>query len=104
MSIMRSTTNDSFDHSNEANLSLLSLEEYLYLHLGPKRLDMDVVIPITLAYTIIFVSGLIGNVCTCLVIIRNRHLHTATNYYLFNLAVADVLTLLLGKKFDILTS
>lgn len=49
-------------------------------------------------YTLIFLTGIVGNASTCLVIIRNKRMHTATNYYLFSLAVADVLTLLLGKS------
>lgn len=76
----------------------MTLDEYLTGKLGPQRLNFDILVPITLVYGIIFVSGLIGNVCTCLVITGNKHMHTATNYYLFNLAVADLLTLILGKQ------
>lgn len=34
------------------------------------------VIPITVIYVIIFISGVIGNVITCVVISRNRSMHT----------------------------
>lgn len=64
---------------------------------GPKRDPLSYVIPITVVYVIIFISGLMGNICTCLVIIRNRHMRTATNYYLFNLALSDLLLLVIGK-------
>ncbi|KAH9392547.1 G-protein coupled receptor, partial [Tyrophagus putrescentiae] len=37
-----------------------------------------------------------GNICTCIVIARNKYMHTATNYYLFSLAVSDLLLLVLG--------
>lgn len=40
---------------------------------------------------IIFVVGIIGNLLTCIVIYTDRSMHTATNYYLFNLAVSDML-------------
>ncbi|XP_048484405.1 neuromedin-U receptor 1-like isoform X1 [Plutella xylostella] len=46
----------------------------------------------------IFILGLLANVVTCAVILYDRTMHTATNYYLFNLAVSDVvfgLTLLI---------
>lgn len=51
----------------------------------------------TVIYSLIFVSGLVGNLSTCIVIVQNPHMHTATNYYLFNLAVSDLLTLVFGR-------
>ncbi len=68
----------------------------LTLILGPKRQELYLVVPITLVYCLIFVTGIIGNVSTCIVIARNKYMQTATNYYLFNLAVADLLVLVLG--------
>lgn len=38
----------------------------------------------------IFVVGVGGNLLTCIVIYFDRSMHTATNYYLFNLAVSDL--------------
>lgn len=61
------------------------------------RDPMAIVIPVTICYAIIFVAGILGNVITCAVIFRNKSMHTATNYYLFNLAVSDLLLLLSGK-------
>ena len=52
---------------------------------------------LTIVYCAIFLTGLVGNVCTCVVIVRNLHMHTTTNYYLFTLAISDVLTLVLGE-------
>ncbi|XP_026733293.1 neuropeptides capa receptor-like isoform X2 [Trichoplusia ni] len=43
------------------------------------------------ALSLIFVASLVGNVLTCIVIYYDRTMHTATNYYLFNLAVSDLL-------------
>ena len=45
-------------------------------------------------------TGTIGNLCTCIVIARKRYMHTATNFYLFSLAVSDLLLLLLGLPQD----
>ncbi|KAK9505558.1 hypothetical protein O3M35_009580 [Rhynocoris fuscipes] len=50
----------------------------------------------TVLYSLIFLTGVIGNVSTCIVIARNRHMHTATNYYLFSLAISDLLLLISG--------
>ncbi len=65
--------------------------------LGPKNVGLPVLIPLTAIYVVIFISGVVGNVAVCLVIIKNKSMHTATNYYLFSLAVSDLMILLLGK-------
>lgn len=45
----------------------------------------------TFALMAIFVTSLIGNLLTCIVIYYDKTMHTATNYYLFNLAVSDLI-------------
>ncbi|XP_012161459.1 pyrokinin-1 receptor isoform X1 [Ceratitis capitata] len=67
-----------------------------YYDLGPTRDPLKIVIPMTIIYSLIFVSGVIGNISTCIVIKKNRSMHTATNYYLFSLAISDFLLLLSG--------
>ncbi|UYV79533.1 hypothetical protein LAZ67_17003042 [Cordylochernes scorpioides] len=64
--------------------------------LGPIRGPLETVVPMTAVYALILVTGVTGNVATCIVIARNKYMHTATNYYLFSLAVSDLLLLLLG--------
>lgn len=64
--------------------------------LFPKRDPLYIVIPITILYSLILLTGVVGNIITCVVIARNRHMHTATNYYLFSLAVSDLLLLVSG--------
>jgi hypothetical protein len=77
-----------------------SVEDYLVRMLGPKHLPLAVVLPITIIYVSIFASGVVGNVAVCVVIARNKSMRTATNYYLFSLAVSDLTLLLLGKCAD----
>ncbi|XP_050520128.1 pyrokinin-1 receptor-like [Daktulosphaira vitifoliae] len=60
-----------------------------------------VIVPVTLIYILILASGLVGNVSTCIVIARNKYMHTATNYYLFSLAISDLLLLLSGLPQEI---
>ena len=48
-----------------------------------------------------FVTGVIGNILVCFVIVHNKSMHTATNYYLFSLAIADLIILLLGKSINL---
>ncbi|XP_025988373.1 neuromedin-U receptor 2-like isoform X1 [Solenopsis invicta] len=61
-----------------------------------RRDSLYIVLPITVIYVVIFFTGLIGNISTCVVIARNKSMHTATNYYLFSLAVSDLLLLVFG--------
>ena len=66
-------------------------------HLGKRYMENWKLAILNSVYISIFISGIIGNIFTCIVIVRNRYMHTATNYYLFSLAVSDILILLLGK-------
>ena len=52
---------------------------------------------LTTVYVIIFLTGVIGNVIVCVVIVRHHTMHTATNYYLFSLAISDLMFLLMGE-------
>ncbi|XP_058812406.1 G-protein coupled receptor 83-like [Topomyia yanbarensis] len=64
---------------------------------GTKADPICIILPITIFYCFIFVAGILGNLAICIVIAKNRSMHTATNYYLFNLAVSDFLLLLFGE-------
>jgi hypothetical protein len=87
----------------DANLIFgnMSIEEFLIKNRGLKTLSYSVVIPITILYALIFLTGMVGNVAVCTVIARNSSMHTATNYYLFSLALSDLTILLLGEYFYI---
>ncbi|GAB6033020.1 neuromedin U receptor [Chamberlinius hualienensis] len=78
--------------SESSNVSLIQPEDIFSIYKA---------IPMSVAYVLIFVTGVFGNVCTCIVIARNKHLHTATNYYLFSLAMSDLLLLILGLPNEI---
>lgn len=79
-----------------------TIEELLLLRLGPRRHDLPVVVILLTIYCVIFISGTVGNICTCVVIVKNSYMQTTTNYYLFSLAISDMLTLMFGKFFNIL--
>lgn len=61
---------------------------------------LELAIPFTIVYGVIFLTGVIGNISTCIVISKNKSMHTATNYYLFSLAVSDMLLLLSGLPLE----
>ena len=53
---------------------------------------------VTVFYLVVFLCGLVGNLLVCIVIARSKCLHSAMNYYLISLALADLILLILGKK------
>lgn len=55
-------------------------------------------VSLSVVYCLVLMTGVVGNVTTCIVIARNSYMHTATNYYLFSLAISDTLSLVLGKS------
>ncbi|XP_054914201.1 neuromedin-U receptor 1 [Poeciliopsis prolifica] len=79
--------------------SCLTEEGYLEKYLGPRR--SSVFLPVCLTYLLIFLVGVMGNVLTCTVIARNKVMWTPTNYYLFSLAVSDLLVLMLGMPLEL---
>ncbi|XP_075982262.1 neuropeptides capa receptor-like isoform X2 [Anticarsia gemmatalis] len=81
-----------------------SEEEMLWLMMGPRRLPLLKIVPISMLLLVIFVTGVGGNVAVCVVIVRHPAMHTATNYYLFSLALSDLLLLLFGLPYDLSVS
>ena len=52
-------------------------------------------------HSLFLVLGVLGNVATCLVIMKNEYMRTTTNIYLFNLAVTDLATLLFAMPSEL---
>ena len=48
-------------------------------------------------YSILLFIGIPGNGLTCLIILTNSYMRTAPNIFLFNIALADLVTLITGK-------
>lgn len=63
---------------------------------SPLPPPMALLATLTVCYALIFVAGVLGNLITCIVISRNNFMHTATNFYLFNLAISDMILLCSG--------
>ena len=52
-------------------------------------------------YVIIFLTGIAGNVLVCLVVCRQQKLRTSTNFYIMNLAIADLAVTIVCIPFDV---
>lgn len=45
-------------------------------------------------HIIVFIGGLVGNSLVCIAVYRNRSMRTVTNYFIVNLAIADLLVII----------
>ncbi|XP_050068891.1 neuropeptides capa receptor [Anopheles maculipalpis] len=78
-----------------------SVGDFLVYARGPQRMPLFTAMLVTILFVGILVTGVIGNLIVCLVIVRHPSMRTATNYYLFSLAVSDLIFLLLGLPYEI---
>nr|XP_020008497.1 neuropeptide FF receptor 2 [Castor canadensis] len=44
-----------------------------------------------ISYFLIFFLCMVGNTVVCFIVARNKHMHTVTNLFIFNLAISDLL-------------
>ncbi|XP_071568492.1 orexin receptor type 2-like [Temnothorax nylanderi] len=86
-----------FEYTNVTNCTndyCIPDEDYIELmvrHIFPK-FSYWVLIAM---HSIVFVVGLIGNALVCMAVYRNHSMRNVTNYFIVNLAVADLLVLLI---------
>ncbi|XP_015602116.1 neuropeptide SIFamide receptor [Cephus cinctus] len=86
----RSTMEESgglLNSSDNGNLSIDQMPDRLYRH----SIAMTAVYCV--AYVLVFVVGLIGNSFVIAVVYRSPRMRTVTNFFIMNLAVADVLVI-----------
>ena len=67
---------------------------YDYASMEDPFLTYPIMPILTIIYTLAFLLGLAGNVLVLFVIIRNKSMQTVTNFFLANLAVADLLVVI----------
>ena len=82
------------NESNCTNDYCVSDEEYINLiaeHIAPDLSDWFLIA----MHSIVFAAGFIGNSLVCLAVYRNHSMRTVTNYFIVNLAVADLLVILI---------
>ena len=80
------------------NLTEDQRNSILNMTLGsPQMHSMRVTTGLTLYYGILLSVGIPGNGLTCLIILTNSYMRTAPNIFLFNIALADLITLITGK-------
>ena len=78
--------------SHHVNISLRKLVNWSI----SQHVEVSLVL-VTIFYVVVFLCGVVGNLLVCVVIARSKCLHSAMNYYLISLALADLILLILGK-------
>ena len=80
------------------NLTIIQKDVILKSALGePQKYSNFTVLSLAAYYGAILSVGIPGNALTLLIIITNSYMRTAPNIFLLNVALADLLTLTLGK-------
>lgn len=85
----------------EENLLLMSSSNMTASVPFTEHDSLNLLVPLSIIYGIIFVAGVLGNIATCVVILRNRSMHTATNFYLTSLALSDMILLICGLPMEV---
>ena len=80
------------------NLTKEEQEAFLNLTLGsPLKYGSKGTYGLGAYYSTLLFVGIPGNVLTCLIILTNSYMRTAPNFFLFNIALADFVTLITGR-------
>jgi hypothetical protein len=59
------------------------------------------IILLSFAYGIISLLSVVGNSCIIYIVLRNRRMHSVTNYFICNLALADCLVAFFAVPFQV---
>ena len=62
---------------------------------------LEATITLLVLYGILCIISVFGNFLVCYVILKNKRLHTATNFFIANLAVSDLLVTFINVPFNI---
>ncbi|KAI6216436.1 Neuropeptides capa receptor [Aphelenchoides besseyi] len=77
------------------------ITNYVLQQWGPRCAMDSIITPTVVIYALILFFGVVGNICTCIVIAKNQSMRNPTNYYLFSLAISDLLMLILGLPMEL---
>lgn len=81
--------NVAISNGNDSDSDLYS--EYDYDFEDSHVLPLEELVPVSIAYGLTLVLGIIGNILVIASVIRFRKLHSVTNVFLLSLASADLL-------------
>ena len=81
-----------------SSLNKTERDVFLKLAQGSSRRHGTITsIGLTLYLILLLCFGIPGNLLTCCIILTNSYMRTAPNFFLLNILIADIFTLVLGK-------
>ncbi|XP_008832368.1 neuropeptide FF receptor 2 [Nannospalax galili] len=70
-------------HHPYSNVNITYVDYYLH--------QPQVAAIFIISYFLIFFLCMVGNTMVCFIVMRNKHMHTVTNFFILNLAISDLL-------------
>ena len=77
---------------------------HTYEHFPDIKQPVHMIVIYSIAYSVIFILGIIGNSFVVSVVYRNARMHSVTNYFIVNLAIADILVCLFCVPITLLSN
>lgn len=99
MSIYQATNRTTF---NWTDSRIVEWEKFAELaRYEPESQKPTVKALLIVAYSVIIIMSLFGNVLVCHVVLKNKRMHSATSLFIVNLAVSDIMITLLNTPFTL---
>ena len=101
MSIYQATNRTTF---NWTDSRIVEWEKFAELaKYEPESQKPTVKALLIVAYSVIIIMSLFGNVLVCHVVLKNKRMHSATSLFIVNLAVSDIMITLLNTPFTLVS-
>ena len=101
MSISQATNKTTF---NWTDSSIIEWEKFAELaKYEPESQKPIVKALLIVAYSVIIIMSLFGNMLVCHVVLKNKRMHSATSLFIVNLAVSDIMITLLNTPFTLVS-
>jgi len=96
MTPIASPPSSSSDDANVTSPDLTYFEEI--------KQPLQMVVVLSVAYSLVFLLGLVGNCIVVSVVLLKTCMHNVTNYFIVNLAVADILVVVFCLPFTLVSN
>ena len=85
--------NDNFTNIKSKNITNMNINEY------QSDFEFKIALVVGITFTFTFIVGLIGNTLVLLTVLLQKKMHNATNILILNLAIAELLFIIICVPF-----
>ena len=82
-----------YNNTNFSETAKITMEELVLAAATPLRHPIWTVVLLVAAYMAVLIVGLVGNIFVVAIVLKTPKMRTVTNYFILNLAIADLLVL-----------